>query len=256
MTLNEYATLCEQTVAIPADLIAHMSTSALSYYQATKKGREVQRPLRYLENVWYTSVANGKPDYSVYASPEFLGETWACYELYSKGYIRAFDNVLPNGRTLASLIDQMGSICDLGCGPGLTTAHLKRRFPKCDVCGTQVESLQLTIAKELGRRTGFTVGNIPSNADFVFASEYFEHFHRPIQHLSDVLAVTRCKMIVFANSFGAVSVGHFPTYAHGFRVMPPKAVGRAFNAMLAAHRFVRVDTGFWNNRPSVFIRKG
>ena len=49
------------------------------------------------------------------------------------------------------------------------------------------------------------------NIDLVFASDYFEHFESPIKHLNEVLKVNP-KLIVVANSFGSVSVGHFNIY--------------------------------------------
>ena len=108
---------------------------------------------------------------------------------------------------------------------------------------------------------GFTVVTDPQpETDFVFASEYFEHFQRPIEHLRDVLRVAEPKHLVIANAFGSKSIGHFDIYLDEENLFDSRqvlgaSVGRLFNDVLRKNGYATVKTEFWNNRPAVWRRR-
>lgn len=148
-------------------------------------------------------------------------------------------------------------VVDLGCGFGYTTAALKESFPEACVVGTNIrDTLQWKVARKVGLEKGFTVGSSPKDvgkrADLVFASEYFEHFQKPIEHLEDVLHRLEPRSMVIANSFGSRSVGHFDEYLHEGSTISNKAVGRSFNRYLRSKGYRLMETGFWNGRPAVW----
>lgn len=255
ITLAQFAQLCKSYGGTEDYNIVSAANLAIDYFGATKAGRNIIRPSIDLERRWYDSLAAGLPDFSVYDDPIMLSDTWACWRLYSRKYISLINKRLKDGTCLYDRITKMESICDLGCGPGLTTLELAEMFPSLKITGTQLaSSAQFKVANHLASRFGFSIAEQAPTADFVFASEYFEHFERPVEHLRDILDATNCKLIMFANAFGALAVGHFNTYKDGVKTMNAKETGRAFNAELRKRGFCRVDTGFWNNRPNVFER--
>ncbi len=145
------------------------------------------------------------------------------------------------------------SVADLGCGIGYTTAALKELFPAATVYGTQIlGTFQHNVAAEVGRRKGFAIyPEVTGPTDLIFASEYFEHFQRPIEHLLTVIETCRPKYLVIANSFGSHSIGHFdayivgPDHEHLFEeAIPNTAIGRQFNDVLRNGGYQRMTTTF------------
>jgi len=108
----------------------------------------------------------------------------------------------------------------------------------------------------MGAEYGFKMsGSPPAQSDLVFASEYFEHHQRPIEHLAEVVSTCKPKAIVVANSFGSMSVGHFPEYRNGTHALSPRSVGRAFNSQLRELGYRTVETGLWNSRPTFWVEQ-
>ncbi|MDA1277472.1 MAG: hypothetical protein O2960_26015 [Verrucomicrobia bacterium] len=253
LTIRAFTHLCKEYCGSGDYNIEAAAERALNYFGATKSDREVIRPTIELERRWYDSIEKGEPDFSVYDEPVMLSETWACWRLYSRKYLALFSKQLKDGSRLYDRILKMGAICDLGCGPGITTLAMREMFPSLCITGTQLAtSMQFKLAKHLAAENSFEIAEAPTCAGFVFASEYFEHFENPVEHLREVLSATECRLILFANAFGAKAVGHFNVYKDGERTMSAKETSRAFNLQLRASGFQRVETGFWNNRPSVF----
>jgi SAM-dependent methyltransferase len=236
-----------------------LALAAIRYYGGNADVRDELRAGQALEDRWYASLKAGQPDYSVYDDDFFIGDIWACWVVYSRKYMRML-------KKLAPMLD-VESIADLGCGIGYTTVALKELFPKADVHGTQIEgTFQFSVAQEVGSGLTTIRPELRGPVDLIFASEYFEHFERPIEHLLDVVRIGKPKYFVIANSFGAHSIGHFDTYIDRRRVYVDEVeqlhdvsmlnthVGRDFNAILRNSGYELVETGFWNSRPTVWRR--
>jgi SAM-dependent methyltransferase len=224
--------------------LAAIAERAIRYYRASDKMRTEKRPFQTLEARWYESLARGTPDFSVYAEDEMLAETWACWVVYSRKYIKSlakFDRLA-----------QPKTVADLGCGLGVTTAALAQLFPTASVCGTQLRATsQWEIGSRLSERHGFSlVDDLSGQIDFIFASEFFEHLLRPIEYLENVITRHRPTTLVVANAFGATSVGHFETYWHNDVSIDARDMGRYFNRFLRERGYQSIETGFWNNRPA------
>lgn len=91
-----------------------------------------------------------------------------------------------------------------------------------------------------------------NNVDMVFASEFFEHLTNPIEYLTKLIKTYRPKYFVFANTFGQMALGHFNSYFDDGCEYVGKQVSRRFNKVLRENGYVKVETGFFNHRPSIF----
>ncbi len=247
-----------------------LALAAIRYYKGDASQRAILTSGQALENQWYASLKAGDPDYSVYDHEFFVSDVWACWVVYSRKYLWNFFRTTLGCSNLAQdLFRDAESVVDLGCGIGCTTAALKELFPAASVYGTQIEeTFQFKVATAIGAERRFTITPLVHfQTDLVFASEYFEHFQRPIEHLLDILRVAKPKYLIIANSFGSHSVGHFDEYLDNRRVhvreveqivdvkLSNKTVGRDFNAVLRNCGYERVETGFWNNRPAVWKKR-
>lgn len=211
------------------------------------------------EEDWYASLAAGEPDYSIYGRPEYLAEVWCCWDHYARKYIKdIFD-----ARKVEGLLGLMGegAIVDLGNGLGLSTAAFAQLLPLREVIGTNLPgTVQWQFNEYVRKKTGFIL--LPESELFAarppvalcFASEYFEHFEKPLEHLQEVLALSPRVMVV-ANAFGADSMGHFPTYIHEGVEVPRSAIGAKFNGALIKAGYRPVPTKLWNNRPMVMVKQ-
>lgn len=253
-----FTKICHEFVGIQPEKFFQLTEQALQYYRQTIEGRSAFRPQQEIENRWYASLAAGKPDYSIYADPYMLVEVWACWVLYSRGYIRQLD---APGKTqfgsLRAALGQINSIGDLGCGCAYTTAAWKESYPFASVFGTQYpSSAQFRIATKMGQDHGFKIiERMDRHVDLLFASEYFEHWESPVEHLREVVQASTPKAMIIANAFGAKSVGHFDVYLDGGKPFLPKEISKKFNDQLREFGFEALKTKFWNNRPSVWIRR-
>lgn len=241
-------------VGVDTAELRRTAVAALAYHRAPAAAREHGAPD--LEERWYASLIRDDPDYAVYADSAYLADLWACWVVYSRRYLRAIRSdrsLLPEGSVLADLAAAR-SVCDLGCGFGYTTAALVELFPAATVAATNLDGTdQTAVARRVGARCGFAVAADPSEVgpvDLVFASEYFEHFAEPVAHLADVLRALQPRALLVANAFGGHSIGHFPRYRIGARLLDPRAVSRLFNAALRRAGYRKVETRLWNARPS------
>lgn len=201
---------------------------------------------------WYESLERGDPDYSVYMEPVYFAEALFCWNDYSRGYLRALHK---NG--VVSDLSDVDVVVDLGCGLGLTTAALAEAFPSAKVYGTNLPgSIQYEIARSLSTEHGFEIvenlRDIPSGGrTLVFASEYFEHFPSPVEHLRDVLEILDPSALVVANTFTGDAIGHFQSYLDGGTTIGRKAIGRLFGRELRGRGYT-ATWGGWNNKPRLW----
>lgn len=250
-SLDDYLTLVARYASIDVIEARRVALTAVAYYKGNDDLRREMRARQELEQRWYASLKTGTPDYSVYADPYFLSDVWACWVVYSRRYLREIQKLL-------HCFSDCTRVGDLGCSFGYTTAALKEMFPQADVYGTNVDGPQFDVAMDVGRTRGFKiVSSCQEDTDLIFASEYFEHFQRPLEHLREVLETCRPKYLIVANAFGALSIGHFNTYLDagdllGYREISSRSIGRQFNKELRSRGYKQVETGFWNNRPAVW----
>lgn len=216
-----------------------------------------------LEDQWYASIDRGAPDWTIYNGDQYLAEVWFCWATYSRKYLKMIaDTIAVNGRTIKEDIGKISAVVDLGCGAGYTSAALSRMFPRAKVFGTNLRGTkQWKIASMLGSTYGFNlIDDVTdmqtSSIDLIFASEYFEHFEKPIEHLKHILK-SNPKRFLIANTFGSPSIGHFKTYSvmsSGFLRMQYSVSGTAasklFNCHLKSCGYKNRKTKLWNNRPA------
>lgn len=256
--LEEYMEFCERHIPDfnKEDMIEY-TKKCLKYYNGNKTLKEELRGSQHLETRWYESLDEGKPDFSVYDDHFFLCEAWCCWKIYSRNYLRKM--------LMSGIVDDMkssgiNSIVDIGCGFGYTTCGLKELFPECKVYGTNLENTyQFRIATELKETHDFElttdIHKIGHQVDMVFASEYFEHIENAIEHLEDIIKTLQPKYFIIANSFNAISVGHFRTFYYNGEGLDGKKTSRRFNKFLRDNGYVKQDFNVWNNRPTYWKKE-
>lgn len=211
---------------------------------------------------WEKSVHAGNPDYSLYSKDIYLNESFKCWKTYARVYLRLLIKFMQRADCTFKSED-IKSVVDLGCGCGYTTIALKSIFPNANVYGTNLlDTLQYKINEAVFSLVdGCYVGdentncNVPKSPDLVFASEFFEHLLEPIVLLRGLLDSYRPKCFIIANSFTQMSMGHFLTYYDNGVPYDGRMMSRRFNAVLRDYGYEQIKTGFYNNRPQVFIRK-
>jgi SAM-dependent methyltransferase len=234
----------EEIVRLSRDCVSHFGSRASDGYPNPLTER------------WYRSLDAELPDFGVYDDAEYVSEAWTCWAVYSRRYLREVRK-----KRLFEVGPGRG-VLDLGCGIGVTTAALAEMFPGSDVVGTQLpESLQWRVASVLARRTGFRLEESAAalrgwECDLALASEYFEHFERPIDHLREILRNVRPRAWLVANAFGARSIGHFRWYQSDDGPVDGGSFGRVFAKEMRAQGYRSVSSGFWNNRPGVWVLAG
>lgn len=213
-----------------------------------------------LEERWYESNCT---DFSVYDDDYYFIDIWLCFVNFSRKYLKLFDKPNSIGAYLnASLIEisrDVKTVLDLGCGVGYSTATLKQLYPKSKVTGTNLkDTKQWKFCSLMSQKYDFelksNVNDILENQDLVFASEYFEHIKNPIEHLDQVLKY-KPKILVLANAFNTVALGHFTQYIHKDEIIDQKDISKHFNKHLRNKGYLKLKTKYWNNRPNVWIKE-
>lgn len=207
--------------------------------------------VRAMEARWFDSIAAGTPDYGIYDFISYLPEAWVSWAVYSRAYIRTILKELPGK------LPRPRGIVDLGCGIGFSTAALAQSYPHATVHGTNIEgSRQYDLNCHMARTYGFTmhprVEAARGPVDWVFASEYFEHWEAPIEHLEAVVAAVAPSVLILANAFNTRANGHFPVFLHRGKQIQNKDMTKAFHAKLAELGFRRLPIKAWNGRPAVW----
>jgi SAM-dependent methyltransferase len=243
-----------------ADHIGRLAAYTTQCIQGNAEAR-AQLERSSLMQHWYQSLNSARPDYSIYDSPLYLAELWACWSVFSRKYLLSIHppkNLPPLG--IAAAMSPVRRIVDLGCGCGYTTASFCELFPDAEVIGTNISgSIQYRIASEMASAYGFQMVPGPREAagetTLVFASEYFEHILDPITHLKEVVASLHPRFMMIANAFGTVSIGHFHEHViNGSRVRSDR-VSRVFSSEMKRLGYVKIKTKLWNNRPAFWARK-
>lgn len=252
LALGDYWGLCNKFREIDCDRMHALTLQTIKYYRGDSGLREQLREGQAIEAKWYQSLKDKAPDFSLYDDTQILVEMWACWVVYSRKYLLSLQKLLTP--EYPAEFGRIGSVVDLGCGVGYTTAGLRELFPRAAVMGTNLRrTVQFKVATEMGRQHDFTVEpSVRRRADLVFASEYFEHRLNPVKHLREVLGVCEPRVVVVANAFSQQSMGHFDFYRHGNAWVENKKMGRLFNAEFRIQGYRQFSTGFWNNRPAVW----
>lgn len=205
---------------------------------------------------WEESLDKGKPDYSVYSQMPILQDIWSCWAMYSRAYIRALTIKKCNDQFISDILKDTKTILDIGNGIGYSTAALKQTFPNANVYGLNLkESFQWGICQRVAKEYDFKmVSRLPPPNKFVefdllFASEYFEHHERPIEHLEEVIKAIKPKFIIVANSFGTSAIGHFREYKHKNAILTIRHTRKMFSDFLKDNNYSKQKTTFWNDRP-------
>lgn len=233
------------------------SLEAIKFYKGQKYNKTIMQELLDLDQKWYDSLDNGTPDYSVYEPDIYLAHVWACWNVCSKKTIKDLLNAKlfpPYG--LIAILPASIKIADLGCGCGYTTATLKTLMPQATVYGTNFpNTTQRRFAEQMGKEYGFSVLDSTISGilklDVIFASEYFEHIEDPIAHLKDLCDKNNPRLFITANAFGAKSHGHFNTYKCFGKKVSNKQIGKVFSKYLRYRGYKKLETKFWNNRPTI-----
>lgn len=203
-----------------------------------------------LEAEWWLGVDTGEIAWRVYESPAYLAELWACWAVYSRAYLKRLDQ-----SDVRAVLGDVNSIVDLGCGIGFSTAAFREMFPDALVLGTDIEgSPQHEIATRVQGFDVVRLDDLLQPFDIVFASEYLEHFERPLEHLVEIVERLNPRVLVEASTFGPRAIGHFELYLIDEVRVEARLAARAVRGELTRRGYVRADVKMWNNRPAIWLR--
>jgi len=250
--LRNYLELCNKFRPLDIEKVFNLTLQSIKYYRGDKSVRAFMHVNQEMEKKWYDSLEKGEPLYSIYDDDYYVGDIWACWIVYSRGYLKLINKY-------KQIFGNPESILDLGCGQGFTTAALKEIFPNSDVFGCNIEeTVQFKVAEEIGIQRNFKViGPNMVHArkfDMIFASEFFEHVEKPIDLLVKLINSASPKILVLANSFSSRSVGHFPVYKVGNKLVENTKIAHEFNNTLRNQGYRRAEVKFWNNRPAIWLK--
>ena len=213
------------------------------------------------EDKWYGALARGQVDYSVYDQDYYFTDLWVCFVKFSRKYVREIlkPGSLDGINSVRSAFGDVQTVVDLGCGIGLVSAAFTQSFPGSRVYATNLEhTKQWAFCSRMASDYGFNLVNsidkIPGKVDVLFASEYFEHIERPLEHIQDICSKLSPRHFIIANSFNTRSLGHFTHYKDGANVIDQSKISKLFNNKLKALGYRKVKTKCWNNRPAIFSR--
>ena len=248
---------CEPYFSYPfdRDLIVKSALEMIDLHSGKKDHLTQLNLVRSLEEKWYCSLDLGTPDYTVYNDPSYIADIWACWVCYSKKSVLVLQN--KNSLVNRSVVDEIGknsTVLDLGCGFGFTTLALKNIFPNSLVMGTNIQSsYQFNLSQKIVGSSIKILPDIPSTpVDLVFASEYFEHFERPIEHLYSVVNACSPKYFAIANGFNGLAIGHFKSYKHLGNVFSPREMSKNFLKSMRYFGYKKLESKIWNSRPSIW----
>lgn len=259
--IQYFLTRCKKIGISESDLstIYSIAKTSIKYYMGSKTIRQQMHEWQDLENKWYESLINNNPWYGVYGENYYIADLWACWVVYSRKYLLSLfsDNSLFNHSVISEL-QGINSIIDLGCGIGLTTSAFKEIFPNSVVYGTNIldtpqADFALEMSKEYNWNLCYDIDQVGNQVDLIFASEYFEHFYSPMDHLRNILSTLRPKYLLIANSFGTYSIGHFDNYLVDGNLLNGKETSKLFNKEMKKLGYINVKTKLWNNRPSYWV---
>ena len=213
---------------------------------------EKNKACRYLQTRWINSLENKSPDYSVYDDVGYLEDDFSSWKYYSRRYVKLLDKLnLPN----------IKSVVDLGAGIGYSSIALKSIFPDADISFTNIpNTLQWYIMASVTNNFNSSLMPVPEcgtmllkHQDLIFASEFFEHIYEPIKLLDALIENLTPTYFVFANTFTQMATGHFYEYLYNGNKYDGRTMSRLFNKHLRNVGYKKLDTGFFNNRPQVYV---
>lgn len=209
------------------------------------------------EKQWYDSLDAGKPDYSIYDGIDYLAEAWDCYVNYSSKYIDWM--CTKSGPEVMAVLKKPGAvIADLGCGSGMSVYQLANTLPNAQIRGTQLpDTFQAKVALEICKNTPnakISATEYVGKCDVALASEYFEHFEEPFDHLDEIMMHSGDpQVLVLANAFSVRAPGHFNKYKWNGEEIENKLTGRTFNTYLRSKGYKVISKG-WNAHPTCWIK--
>jgi len=224
-----------------------------------------------LSERWYNSL-DKEPDYSVYSDDRYIMDTWACWIIYSRSYLKSilksssWIKTETEEKSLMELFNKIGvnKVVDLGNGFGYTTIALQEIFPEAKVYGTNLKDTEQykfceLLFKEYKENKNYNISLMETykninDVDLIFASEYFEHIIDSIEHLEDVIKHTNPKIMLVANSYNTIGIGHFLEYDHKDKKIPAKQMSKLFSKTMKDNNYTKIKTKLWNNTPNVWIR--
>jgi len=235
----------------------------IKYHKGDKNQRINLKYLIELENIWYAALDKNLIDYSVYDHGDYFIDLFVCWVVYSRGYMKSIlkNSTISDGFSIYNLMGNINSIADFGCGIGYTTAALKEIF-KCTVYGTNIKNTkQWYFCEYLSNKYGFNL--IDNNElkgigkiDLIFASEYFEHIHDPLDHLEFIISELEPRYLIVANSFNTISIGHFEKYIlkKNNKLIDQSEINKYFIKLLMSKGYIKLKTKLWNNRPNLYVK--
>lgn len=214
------------------------------YYQKSEYSKKMLKK-------WYKSLYNKKPDYSIYKDKYYFTDIYYCWKKYSSKYLNQINSI-------KNKFKNVNVVLDVGNGIGYSTIKLKEIFKNAIVYGLNLKnSYQYKFNELNSKKYDYKlISNINelNKVDLIFASEFFEHIENPIEYLLNLLKM-KPKYLIIANSFNTYSIGHFNTYIVDGKKIDQTKISRIFNDTLKKHNYLYMNTGFWNNKPQVWVIK-
>lgn len=216
--------------------------------------------LKALFDRWYKSLNTGNVDYSVYVEDDYLNEIFDCWRKYSRKYLMSLRKYI-NSDNCDINIEDINNVLDLGCGLGYTTICLYDIFKTAKkIYGTNFkDSIQFKVDNIVCNNFKDRINIIDENntlslesVDLVFASEFFEHLDKPIDLLSNLINTYHPKYLIIANTFTQPAIGHFNSYYFNNIEYTGSEISKLFNNTLRSNNYYKLNTGFWNNRPTIW----
>jgi SAM-dependent methyltransferase len=260
--LKEFLDLTEQVVQINRqDVEKAIAGAEKRFHKATLTQSDINDTKIYDDIIdqWYNSLKTN-PDYSVYSLPNYIIDLWMCWKYSSRPTIMKLHRK-PTGISAAESFGKINKIVDLGSGIGYTSALLRSYWPDAEIIGTNIPgTFQYKIAEVLGKQHNFSMveklEDVGNDNDIVFASEYFEHFQSPIEHLEEVITTLKPKFLITANAFTYDAIGHFDEYLVDGKPIEDKKMNKLFTKKANELGYTRYHMKMFNDRPVIWVRNG
>ena len=209
-----------------------------------------------LSEKWYDDLSNRSTRniYEVYNHDLYFIDIFNCFVSYSRDYIKR----IIKSSHFQELKDAK-VIVDIGCGISYSTCLLKQIFPEAKVYAINLkDTKQWKLCEIMAERFDFhlieSINEIEEPVDILFASEYFEHIEKPIEHLDDIINTINPKHMILANSFNTWGMGHFIKYDMYGTIINQDKISRIFNQHLMKNHYDNIKCGIWNNKPMIWKR--
>lgn len=234
-----------------------------TFLETTKQYIKSNERFDYLTELWYERLDQNDIDgaYEVYSDEHYLTDQFNCFRVYARQYLLKLTRPTKIiSEPLYKIIADASCVVDVGNGIGYSTAILSQFWPYKPTYGTNLPGTdQWKFATEMGKRYYFNmvddVVEIPERGGLVFASEYFEHFQKPIEHLEHIVDALEPKYLLIANAFNTWSIGHFKEYEVNGEIIPQDKISRMFNKRLKELGYIKENVGFFNSKPNFWKKE-